>query len=225
MVGTGTMIEGWLHRLFMVEGRHTPGHFSSFCLLGAGLGGLGALVVVFLIGELVVPVGGLLLVGAFVMQHLPLPGQIAFLSISSRSREKNPVTQVPRQRFSRGISNVGLFTGFSFFGFSCFTTCTAVVVSAASIISSSSSLDALSSLSPLLSLQRSSCFGMISSSGVASSSNIFFATQHLRLGLHRSSISKIASQKHEILSATQTPGQTPEGWKGELENQKMFFLL
>lgn len=203
-------MEGWLHKLFMVEGKQTPGHFRSFCLFGAGLGGLGALVVVFLIGELVVPDGGLLLVGAFVMQQRPLPGQIAFLSISSQSKEKNPVTQVPRQRFSRGISNVGLFTGFSFFGFSLFfTTWTAVVVSAASMISSSSSLDSLSFLSPL-SLQRSSCFGMISSSGVSSSSKIFFATQHLRLGLHRSSISKMASQKHEILSATQTPGQTPE---------------
>lgn len=188
----------------MVEGRQTPGHFKSFGLLGAGRGGLGlgALVVVL------VSVGGLFLVGgAFVMQHRPLPGQMAFLSISSHSKEKKPVTHVPRHRFSIGISNEGFFTGF--FGFSCFTTCTAVVVSAASIISSSSSFDSFSSLSPL-SLHRSSCFGIISSSGVSSSSKIFFATQHLRLGLHRSSISKIASQKHEIRSATQTPGQIPE---------------
>lgn len=194
----------------MVVGRQTPGHFRRFCLFGAGLGGRVALGVVFLIGVLVVLVGGrLVLVGAFVMQQRPLPGQIAFLSISSHRREKNPVTQVPRHLFSRGISNEGFFTGFSFFGLSCFSTCTAVVVSAVSMISSSSSLDSFFSLS-LLSLQRSSCFGMMSSSGVSSSSKIFFATQHLRFGLHRSSISKMASQKHEILSATQTPGQIPE---------------
>jgi len=146
-----------------------------------------------------------------VIQQRPLPGQIAFLSISSQRREKKPVTHVPRHLFSKGISNDGLFSGFSFLGFSCFTTCAAVTVSAGSMISSSSS-SSLVSFFPLslLSLQRSSCFGMMSSSGVSSSSKIFFATQHLRFGLQRSSISKIASQKHEIRSATQTPGQIPE---------------
>ena len=30
-----------------------------------------------------------------VRQHLPLPGQLAFLSISSQSNAKKPLTQVP----------------------------------------------------------------------------------------------------------------------------------
>ena len=166
------------------------------------------------------------------IQQRPLPGQIAFLSISSQRREKKPVTHVPRHLFSRGISNDGLFSGFSFLGFSCFTTCAAVTVSAGSMISSSSSSSSsLVSFFPLslLSLQRSSCFGMMSSSGVSSSSKIFFATQHLRFGLQRSSISKIASQKHEIRSATQTPGQIPKGGKFQVRNPKsdayLLFLL
>lgn len=116
-------MEGWLQRLFIVDGRHTPGHLRRF-LDGTGLGGLVALGVGFLVGGLVgLAVGLLVLVGALVIQHRPLPGQIAFLSISSQRREKKPVTQVPRHLFSRGISNDGLFTGFfSFLGFSCFTT-------------------------------------------------------------------------------------------------------
>ena len=32
-----------------------------------------------------------------VRQHLPLPGQMAFLSISSQSNAKKPLTQVPSQ--------------------------------------------------------------------------------------------------------------------------------
>ena len=57
---------------------HTPGHLSL--VFGAGFG------VVF---------GFFGFSTFFVKQHLPFPGQWAFLSMASHSNAKNPVTQVP----------------------------------------------------------------------------------------------------------------------------------
>ena len=60
-----------MQRLDMDWGRQNPGHLA---VMGGGEG---------------------LLPTFLVKQHLPLPGQSAFLSISSQRRAKNPVTQVP----------------------------------------------------------------------------------------------------------------------------------
>ena len=236
-------LAGAAQRLNIVLGIQTPGHDfflggggaglrkgrvlrggggRGFCAPGLGFGGRSDLV----------------------RQHRALPGQIADRSISSQSREKKPVTQVPLHRFSGGIgilSTLGfsfssssllvVSFSFSFLSFLEFTTWD-VVLSAVFISSSSSSFSSSFSFSfscfsfstsfsffssspsvasssvslPLL--QRASCLGMTSSLGVSVSVKIFLATQQRRSGAHRAFTSKMASQKHEIRSATHTPGHS-----------------
>jgi len=116
------------------------------------------------------------------------------------------------------------FSGFSEVSSSSFSTSMVVELSAVSITSSSSSSSSSSfscssfcsfffssvslfSSAVFPSLHRLSFLGIISSLGVSSSSsNIFLATQQRRSDLQRLGTSRIASQKQEILLATQTPG-------------------
>ena len=191
-----------------------PGQLMIWILDLVGGGGLLGLGVVFLFE---------ILLGALVMQHRPLPGQMADLSISSHSRLKKPVTQVPWHRASSGISSGSEdLDGFFFFFFS-LSTSMVVEDSAVSITSPSSSSSSSSSVASSFfflsesselsfpSLHLLSSLGIISSFGVSSSlsSNTFLATQHRRSDLQRLGTSRIASQKQEILLATQTPGHVP----------------
>lgn len=175
----GTTRAGAEHSPSITLGMHTPGHLG----FDGGGGGGGR-------GRLVVRRGGPPLFGRFggprVMQQRPLPGQIALRSISSQRSAKNPVTQVPRHRFSGGIRD-GFLGGredseFSFFFSGSFRLITSVVVLSEVSISSLSS-----SSSP--SLHRASSFGMINSLGGSSFPNILIATQHLRFVLQSSSTS------------------------------------
>ena len=135
MVGTGTITDGGEQRLLMVVGRQMPGQLMTG--LGGLVGGLG------LGGGLFVSsssffflIGGL--GGDLVMQHRPLPGQTADLSISSQSREKKPVTQVPRHRTFCGILESEFFSSSSSSS-SLSSTVTSFLDSEVSITSSSSS--------------------------------------------------------------------------------------
>ena len=93
------MTEGGEHRLRMVLGRQMPGQSMGSLLRGGGflvVGGRGLSVdSSSSSSSLLDGLEGRGLGGDLVMQHLPLPGHTADLSISSHSREKNPVTQVP----------------------------------------------------------------------------------------------------------------------------------
>lgn len=126
----------------------------------------------------------------FVKQHLPFPGQDAVRSISSQSRAKNPVTHVPEQEpwsFLLSLMD-GLLVG------------------------------GLAGLLGELVVVASTGLLLFSRLGITSSggnfpSNICFDTQHFMLVLQIPFMSKIASQKPDNLSATQTPGHFSKGWK------------
>ena len=89
------MLEGSLHKDDIDWGRQNPGHFLGGPLDPDFSGGL------FLVSTF------------FVMQHLPCAGHLAFRSISSQSKAKNPVTQVPAHDPSDNLvtSGVGVDLG------------------------------------------------------------------------------------------------------------------
>jgi len=85
LVGTGTITEGGEQRLLMVVGRQMPGQLITG--LGGLVGGLGRVDGLLVTSSFFGLLDGL--GGDLVIQHRPLPGQMADLSISSQSREKN----------------------------------------------------------------------------------------------------------------------------------------
>ena len=123
-----------------------------------------------------------------VMQHLPLPGHSPFGSILSHNMAKRPLTQVPLQlpplleELFLGLLVV-VRRGFG-----------VVVVVVVLVVVFFFFLSSLSSP------------GMINSGGVLPP-KICLATQHLNSDLQRPSMSRMASQKLDNRSATQTPGQ------------------
>lgn len=120
-----------------------------------------------------------------VMQHFPCPGHSTLLSISSHNKAKNPVTQVPLQ------SPLLFFLGGEEFFFGLLVVVVVVVVVLSVVV--------LRFGGSLFSLGMMSCGGTLPP-------KTCLATQHLRLDLQRPSMSRMASQKPESRSATQTPG-------------------
>lgn len=177
-----TILAGGLHKPIITLGMQTPGHFLD--LGGSGSGGRvgrGG------VGGGLFCVGGL--GGALVMQQRPLPGQMARRSISSQRRAKNPVTQVPRQRFSGGMSAKSCDGFFGLWGrsfsFSPFTDSFCLITSVVELSDVCMSSFESSSMIALLSLHRGSFLGNTNSLGGSSFINIFLATQQRRFVLQR----------------------------------------
>jgi len=123
-----------------------------------------------------------------VTQQRPLPGHLAERSSSSQRRAKKPETQVPLQRFP---SSLGV-------GFGLLVVVVVVLFVVVLFVVVDLGLGVV---------RRPPCWLGMTSSGGGSSPKSCFATQHLSWFLQRWSTSRMASQKPESLSATQTPGQ------------------
>ena len=124
--------------------------------------------------------------------YLPLLGHLAFLSMESHSRAKNPATQVPLHAPSAFVSLGALLVDVVPAVVVVFLVVVVVVVVVVEVVvvtgGGSGSLPGMTSSAGYLPLK------------------ISLATQHLRPDLHRPSMFRIVSQYSDRRSATHTPG-------------------